>query len=142
MTLNHSVITRQQDIGSNSLKSERWNRRQTCFQQSRPLLGTGSADGGRWRKIVKRTNGASSMLRCVVRLVRLKDIFCNDINRKGSDGNPETREYVPEHGTVGENGVFTPRLAFCPRIPIQRGWVGHLPEKPLSVSTPEIWTTR
>lgn len=67
------------------------------------------------------------MLWCVVRFVRLKKVFCNDINRKGGDGDPKTREDVAEHSAVGENGVFAPRLTFCPWIPVHWGWVGHLP---------------
>ena len=66
------------------------------------------------------------MLRCMVRFVRLKDVFRNDIDRKRGDGDPKPGEDVAEHGTIRENGVLTPRLAFRPWIPIHWGWVGHL----------------
>jgi len=78
---------------------------------------------------VKRTRSSSSMLRCMVRFVRLKDVFRNDVDRKRGDGDPKTREDVAEHRTIRENGVLTPRLAFCPWIPIHWGWVGHLQKK-------------
>ena len=33
-------------------------------------------------------------------LVRLEDVFCNDVDRKGGDGDPKTGEYVAEHSAV------------------------------------------
>ena len=76
---------------------------------------------------MNRTHGPSSMLRYVLGFVRLKDVFRNDVDRKRGDGDPKTREDVAEHGTIRENGVLTPRLAFCPWVPVHWGWVGHLP---------------
>ena len=58
------------------------------------------------------------MLRCVVRFVRLKQVFCDDIDRKGRDGDTKTREDVAKHGAVGENGMFTPCLTFCPWVSV------------------------
>ena len=72
---------------------------------------------------------AGSVLWRLVRFFRLKHIFRNHIDRKSCDGDPKPREHVAEHGAVGENRVLTPRLALCPWISIQWGWIGHLSSK-------------
>lgn len=85
------------------------------------------------------------MLRCVGRFVRLKQVFCDDIDRKGSNGDTETREDVAKHGAIGENGMFTPCFTFCPWVPVQWGWVGHLPNKKKDAQRlcpPKNWTVR
>ena len=73
------------------------------------------------------TQNPNSMSWLVMRFVRLKQIFCNHIDRKCCDGDPEPRKDVAEHSAIGENGVLTPRLALRPWVPVQWGWIGHLP---------------
>ena len=80
----------------------------------------------------------------MVRFVRLKQVFCDDIDRKGSNSDTKTREDVAEHGAVGENGMFTPCFTFCPWVPVQRGWIGHLPNNKGAqrLYPPKNWTVR
>lgn len=49
-----------------------------------------------------------------------KHVVCYYIGCESDNGDAESREDVPEHCCIREDWVFSPRLAFCPRITIKR----------------------
>lgn len=59
-----------------------------------------------------------------VLFLRKDELLGCDVDSKCDYGNAKAGHRVFEHGAVGENGVFAPCLAPCPRVSIQ-GSLGH-----------------
>lgn len=71
--------------------------------------------------------GAPAQILMVRRLLSLAqiDIVCDDVSSEGNYSNAKPGEKIAKHDAVGEDGVFTPGLPFCPWI--SKEWkVGHL----------------